>query len=349
MKSIVIFTSNRSEWGILKSLAIELNKRYDLRIVACASHLSVVYNTITDINGFKCEKVENSLSSDTREGCCKSSGILLITLPDILRRIDPEFVIILGDRYESFAAASVCCIMNIKILHLHGGEESGNIDNIFRDCITQMSYVHCTSTKNAEDILIHNFNCTNVFMTGALGCDGLQRSNNRNKNSLMVIYHPITNDEIEDFNEILSALEIFCYGKGYYIDFILANNDFGGCEINKMIKDFCTVSDLNTIINVHLERNKFIDLLSNSACIIGNSSCGIIEAPVLGIPTINIGTRQIWRQRASSIIDCNCDRDDIINELKLLENNNFEYDFSYIPYQGKDVVKKIINVIEEVF
>lgn len=349
MKQIVIFTSNRSEWGLLKPLAIELEKRYKLKIIACASHLNPIYDSIEDIDGFNYESIECTLSSNTKEGCCKSSGILMITLPDILKKINPELVVILGDRYESFVAASVCFTMSIKILHLHGGEQSGNIDDVFRNCITQMSYIHCVATQNAFDRLSDNFN--NVYLTGALGLQGLEKSKFRNKHNIVVSYHPVTNEEKEDFFEILDAIYNFCQDqdRDYLIDFILANNDFGGYDINRKIRDFCSTSGLSTAIHAHLERDKFIKLLSDSACIIGNSSCGIIEAPYLGVPTINIGNRQKNRDRAYTIIDCKCNSIEILLELEDLENKNFDlWHNHYFPYQGGDVVYKILIAIEEV-
>lgn len=354
-ENLAIFTSNRSEWGLLKSLAIRIKEVYnDVKIIACASHYSPIYKTSSDID-FDCDSIENLLSSDTPEGSCKSAGVLLITLPEILKKHELDLIIILGDRYESFICAFAAYTLNIKILHLHGGERSGNIDDGFRDCISRLSTIHCVATVKAFKRLYYGYHYTNVNIVGALGCQELSESRIRKKNRLLVSYHPVTKDNNENFDEVLDAIVDYCSfsNKTYFVDFILANNDFGGYEINKKIEEFIELFSNGNLCNiyassfVHLERDKFINHLSQCTCIIGNSSAGIIEAPSLAIPTINIGSRQQYREKASSILNVKCKRSKIVLALNAFNSRDFIPVLSYRPYKGINVIENIMEVIKE--
>lgn len=370
MKKALIFTSNRSEWGLLKLLAIKMREVYDLKIIACASHLDPNFDTLEDLKDFDCVTIENNISSYTSVGNCKSSGVLMITLPEILGLINPEFVILLGDRYETLCAAYTCNILGIRIVHLHGGEKSGNIDNIFRDCITRMSYVHCTATYNSYNRLVTsidliNGNRNNIYLTGALGCEELKKVNyTKNKKKILLIYHPNTINKNEDIKEILDGIlffldkenKKFIYKEtknfGYYVKVVLPNNDFGNSKIIKKIQNWSTrhIYSINCIS--HLERNKFIEELKSSYVIVGNSSAGIIEAPSLGIPTINFGSRQINREKASSVFNVNYSNS-IVEILDRIFNDR-EVKFNHILYLGTDqngipASQSILNVLIEVF
>lgn len=352
--NIAFFTSNRSEWGLLKPLYEELNDNChnNISVIACNSHLSFVYGmTIDDIkNDMWMEEmrerlytVESLLSSDTTVGMCKSMGLIIISLTEKLNEIKPNFVILLGDRYESMICATVCHAMRIKILHLHGGEQSGNIDDAYRDCISRMSYVHCTATQNAKlrlQRIDRGFLYHRVYNVGALGCQGLVPVEKRS-NYLLVVYHPNTLD-YENIGELLRVLST----RNEPIEFITANCDAGGEKINNSIREFCRNRDGVSIIP-HLERSQFIDLLSKAKAIVGNSSAGIIEAPCLHVPTINIGSRQKNRELASSIIDCPCTEEAI--DLAFYTLDECLYDLSHIAYQGGDVVGRIKQVIKNEF
>lgn len=379
MKKAVIFTSNRSEWGLLKLLADRMKEVYDLKIIACASHLDKRYNTIEDIDGFDYEVIENTISSNTNIGCCKSSGVLMITLPDIIKKISPEFVVLLGDRYETFCAAYTCYMMGIKIVHLHGGERSGNVDDAFRDCITRMSYVHCVATDGAYRTLVGPSMLSPpfwVYLNGALGCEGLESvdyiENMKKEKKILLIYHPNTIDTIDtiDTNEDIDILfeelifflrkeykekwDNFNHDFNYTVTAILPNNDFGSIDIFKKIRSCLLNLPCGTHCISHLKRSDFIEELKTSVVIVGNSSAGIIEAPILGIPTINIGSRQVNRERASSIIDTNQVKTTIASALLRVFEESRRINFDYIPYVGYDknnipASQSILNSIIKVF
>lgn len=350
--TIAFFTGNRAEWGLLKPLAERLQEKYNVKVIACASHFSCTYSTFVDIiSDFDCERIENSLDSDTKNGCCKSSGILFINLPDVLDRVNPDFVVVLGDRYESMVCAFVCHIMGVKTIHLHGGEKSGNIDNAFRDCISRLAYIHCAATEISAISLV-NLGYDNVYYAGALGCVNLPKANNKNSNILTVLYHPITQGEKENFDHILDSIWGFCKTKNkiHDVHFVLPNNDFGNREIREKIETFKqNYLYINSHIHVHLKREDFLKLLSKSLCVIGNSSCGIIEAPAIGIYTLNIGFRQNYREKASSIITTYCCKKDILNGFSEMDKNNFKPDLSDIPYRDNNVIENIFHIIDKEF
>src|SRR3972149_2949384 len=183
LKNICMFTSNRSEWGLLQPLAEKLNSIFNLKVISCGSHLSPTYGFTRNEIAFECKDLECLLSSDTSIGTCKSMGLLCVTIPDVLNEISPELVIILGDRYESMICAMICHTMRIRVLHIHGGEQSGSIDNAFRDCISRVAYIHCVATQKSKKRLkkflsiinaSHDIFYYNIFNVGALGCFGLQ-------------------------------------------------------------------------------------------------------------------------------------------------------------------------------
>ena len=336
---LTIITSNRADWGLLKPLVNKLKEDsfFNLSVLATGSHLSPQHGyTVKDID-VECLKTEILLSSDTALGACKSLGLACISISEILSNLNPDLVLVLGDRQEIFAAAQVAYTLGIKIAHLHGGEVSGNTDDVWRDCISRMSYLHLPATENAK-YRLESVGRKNVFCVGALGCEGLKRRE-KDLGYLVVIYHPNTLEK-ENFGEVLHFLRKRPESK----IFITANSDPGGYEINKAINRFAEYSPSGTLVYDHVERSKFIAFLSTAKVIIGNSSCGIIEAPSLGVPTINIGSRQKGRARASSVIDCDCE--DIEYAFKRIDTGN--YHFGYIPYQGGDVAERIVNILKEI-
>jgi UDP-hydrolysing UDP-N-acetyl-D-glucosamine 2-epimerase len=347
-QTIAIFTSNRSEWGILEPLALELKKKYNLHLIVCASHLSTSYGTFRDIPlCFDVSRIENTLDSNTQEGACKSAGILFMNLPDVLKRAAPRFVIILGDRYESHAAATVCYTMGIKIVHIHGGEKSGNIDDGFRDCISRLSYVHFVATNKAQERLKRILpDRKRIYYVGALSCKDLPKAK-KDRKYITVMYHPVTDCE-ENFEEVLQGLgDFFDCRSDDKVCFIAPNVDFGRKDIEKKIQNFADDSCVEIKIVRHLERQEFLKLLANSKCLIGNSSAGIIEAPTIGIPTVNIGSRQNNREKAASVCDVSCIREDIFRALAVLENKNFDIGDNffrpYVYFKTEKLIRGFLN------
>ncbi len=336
MKKIAVITSSRADWGLLKPVVEKLDSPF---LIITGSHLSPEHGmTINEISNDLplhpvewVEEVEILLSSDTEKGVCSAAGLTLIKFGELFDRIKPDLVLILGDRFEVLSACMAAHIYRIPIAHISGGDISGNYDNAFRHCITQLSTYHFPATEKARDLIIQMrlWDNKNVHNVGALGCDGLVKRTNEPDNKYIVINHSET---------LENSMPPFIFLDGEVIN-IRPNADNGNYGIDARLSNSETMT-----------RERFLVELSESKAIIGNSSCGIIEAPALGVPTINIGNRQQGRERASSIIDCEPNQESIKQALTRLESKDFQdlmkTDY-YMPYQGENVAGKIVEVLNK--
>ncbi len=339
MKKIAIITSSRADWGLLKPVimaAVNLGwQDWSWQIIATGSHLSFEHGfTASEITeaGFSYEPVEILLSSDTEKGVCSAAGLTLIKFGELFDRIKPDLVLVLGDRFETVCICMAAKIHRIPICHVHGGEISGNYDNSFRWSISHMATYHFPATELASNRI---FNLTfgdtrNIHMVGALGCDGLVKRKNEPDNYFVVILHPNTLED-ENYDCVKDVLS----ERSEEIITIIPNADNGRYLVSDWSKTTFT-------------RKKFLDLLMHSKAIIGNSSCGIVESPSLGVPCINVGSRQANRECASSIIDCEPNQESIKKALTKLESKTFQdlmkTDY-YMPYKGENVAGKIVEVL----
>jgi GDP/UDP-N,N'-diacetylbacillosamine 2-epimerase (hydrolysing) len=344
---LCIITGSRSEYGLLYPLIkkIKTDPEINLDFIATGSHLSPEHGmTVNDIE-FPCEKIECILSSDSPIGVSKAMGLAMISFSEVYDRIKPDAIIILGDRFEIMAAAIAAHINRIPICHISGGEiTKANYDDAFRHSITKMSQLHFTAAEPYRQRIIQmGEHPDRVFTVGALGLDGLfPRKDHENLGNIMVIYHPTTLVD-EDYNELFSVLTELQQRK----IFILSNADNGWSAIDYRIMKLAKVrSDI--FYYQSLSRREFLNCLKWVDAIVGNSSCGIIEAPALGVPTINIGSRQEGRLRASSIIDCEMKKESIRKAFEKLYSKEFQESLKEIerPYGGGNVAQKIVEIIK---
>ncbi|NLY45186.1 MAG: UDP-N-acetylglucosamine 2-epimerase (hydrolyzing), partial [Tissierella sp.] len=267
-KKICVITGTRADYGLLRPLIERIDKDDDLvlQLIATGMHLSLefgqTYKEIED-NGYRIdEKLEMLLSSDTTVGVSKSMGLAMIGFADAFERLKPDMVVILGDRYEIFSAASAAMVARIPIAHIHGGETTeGAFDEAFRHSITKMSYLHFTSTEIYRKRVIQlGEDPERVFNVGAIGIesikslklmdkDELEKSMNFRLNSkiALVTFHPVTleNSTSKDqFQELLNALNKF---EDLKIIFTKANSDTNGRVINKMIDKYVKENEDSTI------------------------------------------------------------------------------------------------------
>jgi len=337
MKKICIVTGTRAEYGLLKPLIKKFNKDSDfnLQLVVTGMHLSsefgFTYNEIIN-DGFDItEKVEIILSSDTEVGISKSMGLAMISFSEVFNRIKPDMLIVLGDRYEIFAVATVAMIARIPIAHIHGGETTeGAVDEVIRHSITKMSYLHFTSNEVYRNRVIQlGEDPSRVFNVGMVGEESIRTLDFIKKNDLekdlgikfdkkiaLLTFHPVTlesNSSEEQFKNILEALNEF---NDLKIIFTKANSDTNGRIINNMIDKYVFSNPEKCIAFTSLGQLKYLSAMKYCDVVIGNSSSGIIEAPILKKTTINIGDRQKGRIQAESIINCNPVKDEIVKAIK---------------------------------
>ena len=334
--NIGIVTGSRAEWGLLYPLAKAVWMSSDkLNLFVTGSHLSNAHgHTVDEIRLPITAEIQCVLASDDEKSICKNVSLAVAGFGDVFDDCTLDCVILLGDRYEILAAAISAHIHRIPIVHIHGGEvTAGAYDDAFRHSITKMSSLHFVANGEYRRRVIQlGERPETVFNVGALGVTGLSPRNKQpNSKQAIVLYHPETlmaNSTITVYYIVEALIEC-----GVIPIFILSNADNGNNAINSAIKSFP--------YNVYTsrERDEFIDMLLGADFIIGNSSCGIIEAPALGVPTINVGSRQGGRERASSIIDVfDPTKQDIIEAINRVYSTSFQNKLSNIsmPYENSD-------------
>lgn len=369
MKKICIVTGTRAEYGLLAPLMkkMEKSEEIELSIIVTGMHLAPefgnTYKTIENEGYKNIFKVEMLLSSDTDIGIAKSMGLGMISYSDILSKINPDFLLVLGDRYEIFSIVTVANVLKIPVIHLHGGEKTeGAYDEAFRHCISKMSYLHFTSTDEYRKRVIQlGENPNRVFNVGAIGVESIKNLKIISKEKLedkigmkildnfyVTIFHSVTlekNSAEQQINELLKAIK----DSNIETVFIKANSDTNGRLINSRLEKFCKENNKKYKVFSSLTSQEYLSLIKYSKGLIGNSSSGILEAPSLKVGSLNIGDRQKGRIVASSTISCAPIYDDILLGIKKLSSPEFQevVKKSNSPYGNGDVSDKIIEKILE--
>ena len=368
-RRICVITGTRAEYGLLYWLIreIEGDAELDLQIVATGMHLSPEFGlTVKEIekDGFTVDKkIETLLSSDTPTGVCKAMGLTQISLSEAFEELNPDLVILIGDRFETFSAASVACIFGLPIAHLHGGELTrGAVDDAFRHAISKMSHLHFTSTEAYRHRVIQlGENPTRVFNVGAIGIDGIRKMTflpktalesalrfSLEKPYLLATFHPVTlerNTTRYQVENLLAAVDEF---PNLNVIFTKSNADTEGRITNQLIDSYVDRKQERAISFASLGQLKYLSTMKYAEAVIGNSSSGIIEAPSLGIPTVNIGNRQEGRLQCPSVINCQAVRDNIVQAIKRALSAEFERTIENMenPYEKGNTANEIKEILK---
>lgn len=368
MNKICVITGTRAEYGLLKPLIQKIDQDGDmeLQLVVTGMHLSpefgLTYQEIEQ-DGFRItDRNEMLLSSDTPNGITKSIGLGMIGFADIFTRTAPDIVVILGDRYESLAAATAAMVHRIPIAHIHGGElTEGAIDEAVRHAITKMGMLHFTSTEAYRNRVIQlGEQPDRVFCVGALGVENIKTQKLMGREELeqslsfrldqpymVVTFHPVTlekNTVQEQFESLLQALD---HIGEYRVIFTKANSDTDGRVINQMIDQYVGQNKDRAAAFTSLGMVRYLSALKYCEMVVGNSSSGIMEVPSFHVPTVNIGDRQKGRMRGKSVIDCGCTVSEIeaaIHKAQAMYRSNELRDVAN-PYEGTDTSAMILGVI----
>ena len=348
---IAVITGSRAEYGLLRPVIkkIDQSKFFELQLIVTGTHLSPEFGQTENeiyLDNYKItDKLEILLSSNTRLGMAKSTGLAIISFADSYKNLCPDLVVCLGDRYEIFSAVYSALIMNIPIAHIHGGELTyGAIDDQFRHAITKASSIHFPCTEIYKKRIIQmGEESINVHNVGALGVERVKKVEIMTINEmekhlgvklskkffLVTVHAPTKGKDSASFliSQVIEALEEFPSNS---IIMSYANQDSGGYEINKLKNIFCDKNSSKRILKKSLGHKLYINLMRNCTAVIGNSSSGVIESPILGVPSINIGSRQNGRYLADSVIQVKTDKDQIILAMKETINkksNNISDEF----------------------
>lgn len=367
-RKICVVTGTRAEYGLLTPLmrAIQKDDELELQLVVTGMHLSPEFGlTFKQIeeDGFRIdEKVEMLISSDTPTAIVKSIGLATIGFAQTFNRLDPDIVVLLGDRFEIFAAAQTAMICRIPIAHIHGGElTEGLIDDPIRHSITKMSHIHFAATDEYRDRIIQmGEQPQNVHNVGALGFEVINNTLFLSKKELsrslgfelekyfLVTLHPTTLENNTAEGQIDLLLESLSEFKDYQFLFTKTNADTEGRIINERIERFVQNNQNRARLYESLGQIRYLSAIKHCDAVIGNSSSGLIEVPFFYKPTVNIGDRQRGRLKAESIIDCQFNKQEIFSSIELAISREFNEKIKSMKllYGTGNTSEKIIKVLK---
>ena len=366
MKKICVITSSRADFGLyywtLK--AIEQHPNLTLQLVATGMHLSPEFGyTLKEVeNEFKVDKkVEMVVSSDSAVGTAKGMGLAMIGFADALSELKPDILLVLGDRFEMFAATSAATVMNIPIAHIHGGELTlGAIDDALRHSISKMATWHFVATLKAKQRVIQmgeQPDC--VWHVGGLGVETVNRLELLDDLSIrkqlnlvanqpigLVTFHPETlnSGAIEsDLAQLLNVIETFSQVQWV---FTKANMDAGGREINALLEQHVAQHD-DWYLFESLGQLGYLSLMKACSVVVGNSSSGLLEAPALHKSSVNIGQRQEGREQAISVIQTSLNQKELTASIKQALSSEFQSSLENLvhPYQANGLPSEKISTV----
>ena len=364
-RKIAVVSTSRADYSHLYWPLRELSAHpdVDLKIIVMGAHLSPEFgSTIQEIekDGFHIDaRVECLLSSDSDVGMAKTIGVATLSLADIFGQMRPDLLLLIADRYEMLAPASVALALRIPIAHIEGGEISeGAIDNAVRNALTKMSHIHFTSTQAARDrVIAMGEEAWRVHRAGAPSLDHLRRQTLFTREqvesrlrvelkhpAILVAYHPVTlaRDTVREADALFEALEnlpdqiLFCY----------PNADAGSRNLIERARTFAASRDAAHVF-VNLDALTYWSLLKQVDVLVGNSSSGIMESASFALPTVNVGLRQQGRERARNVIDAAPEVRAILKAIATAKSADFRRGLEGMtnPYGEGLASEKIVEVL----
>ncbi len=360
-----MITTSRADYShlywVLRDLDVE--PLIDLSLIVIGAQLTGEFGSAVDEierDGIRVdERIECLLSSDTDVGMAKTIGVAVLGLAEVLGRDRPDLVLLIADRYELLAPASVALALRIPIAHIEGGEVSqGAIDDAVRNALTKLSHIHFTPTETSRRrVLAMGEESHRVHRVGAPSLDHLQRRQplsgaalteglgcQISAGSIVVAYHPVTlaQDTLCEADQVFAALErlsqpiLFCF----------PNADAGSRDLYRRARAFCAARE-DARLFVNLNPRLYWGLLEAAALMLGNSSSGIMETPSLALPTVNIGWRQQGRERAANIIDVPAESDAIVEGVRRALEPAFRQSLEGMsnPYGDGHAAARIVEVL----
>ncbi|MEI7516782.1 MAG: UDP-N-acetylglucosamine 2-epimerase [Betaproteobacteria bacterium] len=367
-RRICVITGTRAEYGLLRWVmqGIKDDPALTLQVIATGMHLSPEFGlTWREIerDGFAIDhKVEMLTSSDTSVGIAKSMGLGMIGFADALQTLQPDLVLVLGDRFEIFAAVSAAMVARIPIAHLHGGEATeGLIDEAIRHSITKMSHLHFVAAEEYRRRVIQlGEQPSRVLLVGGLGIDNIKRLTLLPRaeleasldfalgaKSLLVTFHPVTLETATAEDQMAELLAALSELKDTQLIFTLPNADTDGRALIAMVQQF-VATHANARAYTSLGQLRYLSTVALVDGVVGNSSSGLTEVPSFQKGTVNIGDRQRGRLMAGSVIKCDPDCASIGAALHTLYSNQFQTSLATVrnPYGDGGASDKIVEYIK---
>lgn len=369
-RKICVVTGTRAEYGLLRWVmeGIRNTPRLELQVIATGMHLSpefgLTYHEI-EKDGFCIDrKVEMLLSSDTPTGLAKSMGLGLMGFGEALQQLQPDLMLVLGDRFEIFSAVAAAVVARIPVAHLHGGEATeGAFDEAIRHSITKMSHLHFVAAEEYRKRVIQlGEHPDRVFLVGGLGIDNIKKLTLLDRSALeaslgfklgsrnlLVTFHPVTLENatsIKQMAELLAALETL---EDTHLIFTMPNADTDGRVLIDMVEQF-VADHANARAYTSLGQLRYLSCIQHVDGVVGNSSSGLAEVPSFRKGTINIGDRQRGRLKAESVIDCTADYAAIAAALEQLYSHEFQAKLKTVrnPYGEGGASSRVVETLKKV-
>jgi len=370
IRKICVFVGSRANYSSIKSAMVAINEHpgLELQLVLGASALLDRYGLVSELikaDGFKISgEVYMLLEGETPATMAKSTGIGLIELPTVFERLQPDIVLTVGDRFETMATTIAASYMNIPVAHTMGGEVSGTIDESIRHAVTKFAHIHFPASNDAKNRIIklgerkkdvHHVGCPRIDLVKEIlnnknidesfMQEGVGSWVDINKPFILVSQHPVTTEYGNGESQIEMTLNAV-KRTGYPFIVLWPNADAGSDDISRGIRKY---REKNPGDSMHLFKNlpvnDYIKLMSKTLCLVGNSSSGIREGAFIGTPVVNIGSRQIMRERGKNVIDASYNEIEIIEAIEK-QIKNGEYPKESIYGDGNAGVK-IANILSK--
>lgn len=368
-RKICVITGTRAEYGLLRWVMQGIKDDPDLilQVIATGMHLSPEFGlTYREIekDGFQIDrKVEMLTSSDTPVGIAKSMGLGLIGFADALNELKPDLIVVLGDRFEIFAAVSAALVARIPVAHLHGGETTeGAFDEALRHSITKMSHLHFVAADEYRQRVIQlGEQPEHVFLVGGLGVDNIKRLKlldraaleasldfKLGKKNLLITFHPVTLEMSTAENQMAELLAALSTLVDTQLIFTMPNADTDGRALIKMVEQF-VAQHPNARAYTSLGQLRYLSCIAQMDGVVGNSSSGLAEVPSFKKGTINVGDRQRGRLQAASVINCEPVRQGIEAALAELYAADFQARLSLVrnPYGEGGASEEVVKTIKD--
>jgi UDP-hydrolysing UDP-N-acetyl-D-glucosamine 2-epimerase len=356
MRKICVVVGSRANYSSIKSAmrAIEAHAGLQLQLVVGASALLDRYGSsvnVIEADGFEPdERVFMLVEGETPSTMAKSTGLGLLELPTVFERLQPDFVVTVGDRFETMATALAAAYMNIPLAHTMGGEVTGTIDESIRHAVTKFAHVHLAASSDAveriirlgeDPAMVFNVGCPRIDLVAdvlngpANGLDrvfevGVGDPIDASKPFVLVSQHPVTTEYGEGERQITATLDAV-REIGLPAVVLWPNADAGSDDIARGIRKF---RERGLDDGMHFFKNlpteTYIRLMDKAACLVGNSSSAIREGPFIGTPSVNIGSRQAGRERGVNVVDVGQDRDEILSAIRAqVEHGKYDRESVY--------------------
>ncbi|WP_247730619.1 UDP-N-acetylglucosamine 2-epimerase [Halovivax limisalsi] len=341
--SVVSIISTRSQYARIKTVltALQESPEIDLRLVITGGTLVHRFGNLTETiesDDLEIEKkIHTLIEGDEPVTQAKTTGIGLVEFATALDEIDPDVVLMTGDRYETMASTLAASYLNVPVIHLEGGELTGSIDDKVRHATTKLADYHCVSTGRAERIVdelgepadrIYRTGCPSIDICQQIEADGRTNYDPQQEYGgvgstvdvsdeyIVVQYHPLPTEYETNYEKARTVLDAYA-ALDVQAFWFWPNMDAGTDQVSKAIREFREQNGSKQVrFFINLDPHDYLTVVRNSSCMVGNSSVGIRECSFFGVPTVNIGDRQHARERGQNVIDVECDRDEIVTAIE---------------------------------